>query len=156
MIYRGLTVDHVLDLTGRKLAERVADGDVGTAARGLLRSSDLEDTVDINFENNLEHRLTSPHGRDRCESELAQRGVILAVDTLALVHRELNSLLIIGNSGKGPMQVSMDGCGLCWRILGFGIWGSKFTKHKPLFNSWHCVSTRNDRSEDVALHSDTE
>lgn len=60
------TADHLLDLARGQLADRVADGDVGTAARRLLRGSHLEDTVDVNFENDLQNRLTGAHRRDWC------------------------------------------------------------------------------------------
>jgi hypothetical protein len=93
---RLLTVDHALNFTGRKLANRVGDGDVGTASGGLLSSSNLKDTVDIDLENNFENRVTSLHGRDWCESELSKGCVVLAVHTLTLVNRELNSLSIEG------------------------------------------------------------
>lgn len=52
-----LTADHVLDLAGRELAHRVGNGDVGTAARGLLCSSDLQDTVYVDLEHDLQDRL---------------------------------------------------------------------------------------------------
>lgn len=81
--------DHLLNLLGGELADRVGNGDVGAAAGGLLSGGDLEDTVDIDLEDNLENGLTSSHGRDGSKSELAQRGVVLAVDTLTLEDREL-------------------------------------------------------------------
>lgn len=86
-------VDHVLDLGGGELADGVGDGDVGAAAGGLLGGSDLEDTVDIDLEDNLEDGITSPHGRDRRKRELTQGGVVLAVYTLTLEHGELDGLL---------------------------------------------------------------
>jgi hypothetical protein len=58
MLCHALTTDHVLNLARRKLADGVGDGDVGTASRGLLSSSDLEDTVDIDLENNLENGIS--------------------------------------------------------------------------------------------------
>jgi hypothetical protein len=85
-----LTADHVLDLVRRELTDRVGDGDVSTAARGLLGSSDLEDTVDIDLEDDLENRFTSPHGRNWCQGEFTEGGVVLAVDTLALEDGELD------------------------------------------------------------------
>ena len=96
--------DHLLDLTAGELADRVGDGDVGAAARGLLGGSDLEDTVDVDLEDTLEDGLTSPHGRDGSKSELTQGCVVLAVDTLTLVDGELDSLLVVGNSGEGAIK----------------------------------------------------
>lgn len=53
-----LTIDHVLNLAGGKLSDRVGNGDVGTTTGGLLGSSDLKDTIDINLENNLKDGIT--------------------------------------------------------------------------------------------------
>jgi hypothetical protein len=66
------TADHLLNLARGQLADRVGDGDVSTAARGLLGGSDLEDTVDVDLKHTLEDGLASPHGRDGSKSELAQ------------------------------------------------------------------------------------
>ena len=120
-------LNHLLDLRGRELANGVGDGDVGGAAGGLLGGGDLEDTVDIDLEDDLEDGLTSLHGRDRSKSELAEGGVVLAVDTLTLVNGELNGLLVVGNSGEGAL---LDG--------------------------GHSLATGDDGGEDVALHGDTE
>lgn len=76
-----LTVDHVLNLSGRKLADRVGDGDVGGATGRLLSGGNLEDTVDIDLEDDLENGLASLHGRDRSKGEFTERSVVLAVDT---------------------------------------------------------------------------
>jgi hypothetical protein len=40
-------------------ADGVGDGDVGAAARGLLSSGDLQDTVDVDLEDDLKDGLTS-------------------------------------------------------------------------------------------------
>ena len=122
-----LTVDHALNLRGRELTNRVADGNVGAAARGLLGGSDLEDTVDVDLEDDLEDGLAGLHGRDGSEGELSERGVVLAVDTLTLEDGELHGLLHVGNSGEGPLLDGGDG-----------------------------LATRHDGREDVALHGDTE
>ena len=82
--------DHLLDLAGGELTDGVGDGDVGTSAGGLLSGGNLEDTVDVDLEDDLKDGLTSPHRRDRGKSELTQRGVVLAVDTLTLEDGELN------------------------------------------------------------------
>jgi hypothetical protein len=78
------TGDHVLDLVRRELANGVGDCDVGAAAGGLLSGGDLEDTVDVDLEDDLKDGLTSLHGRNRSEGELAQRGVIRTINSLAL------------------------------------------------------------------------
>mgnify|MGYP005988216605 CR=1 FL=1 len=96
--------DHLLDLSGGELTNRVGDGDVGAAARGLLGGSDLEDTVDVDLEDTLKDGLTGTHGGDRSKGEFTQGGVVLAVDTLTLIDRELNGLLVVGNSGESTLK----------------------------------------------------
>jgi hypothetical protein len=92
---RQLTLDHLLNLSGGELADGVGDGDVGSAARGLLSGGDLKDTVDINLEDNLKGGLSSSHRGNRSQCELAERGVVSAVGTLTLVHGELNGGLVV-------------------------------------------------------------
>jgi NAD-specific glutamate dehydrogenase len=99
-----LTVDHGLNLGRRELANRVGDGDVGCAARSLLGSSNLEDTVDIDLEDDFQNGIAGFHGRDGSKSELAQRRVVLAVDTLSLVDGKLHGLLVIDDCGERPLQ----------------------------------------------------
>lgn len=84
-----LTVDHVLNLHRRKLADGVADGDVCSTSRSLLGGSDLQDAVHVDFEDNFKDSLTSLHGRNWCKSELAEGCVVFAVDTFTLEDREL-------------------------------------------------------------------
>lgn len=119
--------DHVLDLSGGELADSVGDGDVGGAAGRLLGGGNLEDTVDVDLEDDLESGITSLHGRDRSKGEFTERGVVSAVGTLTLEDGELDGLLVVDDSGEGAL---LDG--------------------------GHGLATRNDRSEDVTLHGDTE
>lgn len=101
----GGVVDHVLDVCGRELANGVGDGDVGAAAGGLLGGGDLEDTVDVDLEDDLEDGITSLHGRDGSKGELSEGGVVLAVDTLTLEDGELDGLLVVGNCGECPLCI---------------------------------------------------
>lgn len=65
----------------------------------LIRSgSDLEDTVDIDLEDDLKDGLASLHGRDRSKGELSEGGVVVAANTLTLEDRELNGLLVVSGS----------------------------------------------------------
>ena len=89
----GGVVDHVLDVGGRELTNGVGDGDVGAAAGGLLGGGDLQDTVDVDLEDDLKDGITSLHGRDGSKGELSEGGVVLAVDTLTLEDGELDGLL---------------------------------------------------------------
>ena len=103
-------VDHLLNLGGGELADRVADGNVGAAAGGLLSGSDLQDTVDVDLEDTLKDGLTSAHGRDGSQGEFTERGVVLAVDTLSLEHRELNCLLVVGDSSESAVKRLLANC----------------------------------------------
>jgi hypothetical protein len=87
-----------------QLANGVGDGDVGAASRGLLGGGNLEDTVDVDLEDDLEDGLTSLHGRNRSQGKFTQGSVVLAVDTLTLEDGELNGLLVVGNGGEGPID----------------------------------------------------
>jgi hypothetical protein len=121
-----LTVDHLLDFRGRKLTNGVGDSDVGATAGGLLSGGDLQDTVHVDLEHTLQSSLTGSHGGDGSQGELSERGVISAVGTLTLVDRELDSSLVVHNSGEGTLLDGRDG-----------------------------LATGNDGSEDVALHGNT-
>lgn len=59
----------------------------------LLGGGNLEDTVDVDLEDDLEDGITSLHGRDGSKGELSEGGVVLAVDTLTLENGELDGLL---------------------------------------------------------------
>lgn len=102
------TVNHLVDLGAGKLANSVGDSDVGGAARGLLSGGNLQDTVDVNLEDTLESGLTGAHGRKGSKSELAQGGVVSTVGTLTLVDGELDSALVVDNSGEGALLDSGD------------------------------------------------
>lgn len=121
-----LTLNHLLNLGAGELADGVGDGDVGTAARGLLSGGNLQDTVDVDLENTLQSGLTGTHRRDRSESELAQGSVVGTVSTLTLVDGELDSGLVVNDSGKGTLLDGRDG-----------------------------LATGDDRGKDVTLHGDT-
>lgn len=121
------TVDHSLDLGAGELADSVGDGDVGAAAGRLLGGSDLQDTVDVDLEDNFKGGITSLHWWDGREGELSEGGVVLAVSTFTLVDRELDGLLVVDNSGEGTL---LDG--------------------------WDSLATGDDGSEDVTLHGNTE
>jgi len=74
--------DHLLDLTTAELTDGVGDGDVGAAAGGLLGGGDLEDTIDVHLEDDLENGVASLHRGDRRKGEFAEGGIVFAVDTL--------------------------------------------------------------------------
>ena len=103
----GSIVNHLLNLGGTELSDSVADGDVGTAAGGLLSGSDLENTVDVDLEDDLENGLTSPHGWDGCECEFSERGVVLAVGAFTLAV----GVLIVFENRKEESSLTTQGTG---------------------------------------------
>ena len=122
-----LTLNHLLNLSAGQLADSVGDGDVGTAAGALLSGGNLQDTVDVDLEDTLKSGLTSAHGRNGSQSELAEGGVVSTVGTLTLVDRELDGALVVDNGGEGTLLDGGDG-----------------------------LTTVDNGGEDVALHGDTE
>ena len=98
-----LTANHVLDLTRGELANGVGDGDIRTTSRCLFSSSDLENAIHVDLENDLENGVTSLHRRYWCKGKFTQRGVVLAVDTLALEHWKLHGLLVICNGSESSV-----------------------------------------------------
>ncbi|KAH3659726.1 hypothetical protein OGATHE_005771 [Ogataea polymorpha] len=119
-------VNHLLNLGGGQSTDRVGDGDVGRSASGLLDGSDLQNSVGVDLENGLQNWLSSWHWWDVLEVELTQKGVLGTVDSLTLVHWELDGGLVILDSGESS---SLDG------------WNSGVS-----WNNW---------SKDVTLHSNT-
>ncbi|KAI6875793.1 Heat shock protein [Hortaea werneckii] len=94
------------------------------------------------------------------QRELAERGVVLAVNTLTLEHRELDCLLVIGDGGESPLWKKDE--------LGQGVPSChenareetriQMTPHSHLATAARdSVATRDDRTRiNVALHGDTE
>jgi hypothetical protein len=117
----------LLNVGSGELSNGVGDGDVGGTSGGLLGGGDLQDSVGVNLEDDLEDGLTSLHGRDGGKGELSEGGVVLAVNTLSLEDGELNSGLVVGNSGEGALLQGGDS-----------------------------GSTGNDGGEDVTLHGNSE
>lgn len=72
----GGVVDHLLDLGAAELTDGVGNGDVGGAARALLGGGDLQDTVDVDLEDNLKDGLTGAHRWDWSKGELSEGGVV--------------------------------------------------------------------------------
>ena len=116
----------LLDVGGGKLSDRVGDGNVGGAASGLLSGGDLEDSVGVDLEDNLEDGITSLHGRDGGKGELSEGGVVLAVDALSLEDGELHGGLVVGDGGEST-----------------------------LLQGRNSGTAGNDGGENVALHGDT-
>jgi hypothetical protein len=129
-------LNHLLDLRRGKLSNRVGNGDVGGTSSGLLSGGDLEDTVDVDLEDDLKDGLTSLHWWDRGKGELSEGGVILAVDTLSLVDWELNGGLVVGNSGEGSLLDGWDG------LTTGDDWGEDVTLHGNTKGKWDDIQEK--------------
>jgi len=120
-------LNHLVDLGRRQAADRVGNGDVCLAARRLVLSRDLEQTVGVDLECADELGLASRLGRNAGKLKLAEKPVLLARHTLALVDGEGDGGLVVLNGGEGSGLVGRNG-----RVSG------------------------HDDTEDVTLHGDTE
>jgi hypothetical protein len=89
-------VDHALDLLLRETALVVRDGDaVGLPGR-LVRGGDVENTVRVDVERDLDLRDTAGRRRNAGELELAEEVVVLRARTLALEHLDEHAGLVVG------------------------------------------------------------
>merc|ERR550514_157279 len=77
--------DHLLDLLFRQATLVVRDRDLLSVARALVLGADVEDTVRVDLEGDLNLRLTTRRRGDARHVELAQLVVVLRHRTLALV-----------------------------------------------------------------------
>merc|ERR1719460_2254514 len=87
--------DHLLDLLLRQTALVVRDGDLLSVARALVLGADVEDTVRVDLEGNLNLRLATRRRGDARHVELAQLVVVLRHRTLTLVHRDGHGRLVV-------------------------------------------------------------
>jgi hypothetical protein len=120
-------LDHLRDFLRRETANRVLDGDLSLAARGLVLSGDLEETVGVNLEGAEKLGLATGHGGDARKLELAEQAVVLAGKALTLEDGEGDGGLVVLDGGEDTRLVGGDG----------GVAGENDT-------------------EDVTLHGDTE
>ena len=101
--------------------------DLCLAARCAVLRGDLEQTVRVELKGCHELSLATRHRGNASELKLAKQAVVAALRTLALVHREGDSRLVVLDSREDTGLVGGDGS-----VTGY------------------------DDAEDVALHGDTE
>merc|ERR1719333_33004 len=92
--------DHALDLLLGQAALLGGDGDLLRLAGTSVLGGDLEHAVSIDLEGNLDLGHTTGCGRDTVELEFAQQVIVLGHGTLALVHLDHHSRLVVLVRGK--------------------------------------------------------
>jgi hypothetical protein len=103
-------IDHALDLLLRQTALVVGDGDAVRLAGCLVGGRDVENTVGVNVESDLDLRNTTRSGRDTGEFELAEKVVVLGARTLTLVHLDEHTGLVVGVCRERLGLFGGDGC----------------------------------------------
>merc|ERR1719517_412940 len=101
--------DHSFDFLLGKPSLVIGDRDLVLLASGLVSSGDVEDTVGVNVEGHFDLGNTSRSRRNASEIELAQIVVVLGHGTLALVHLDRHSGLVVTVGGEGLGLLGGDG-----------------------------------------------
>ncbi|EER32683.1 heat shock protein SSB1 [Candida tropicalis MYA-3404] len=125
--------DHLFNFFSRQSTNRVGDSNVSRSTSGFFNGSDFQDTVSINFKDSFQDWFTGLHWWDVLQVEFTQQGVFRTVDTFTLVDWELNSGLVVSNSGEGS---SLDGwdSGVSWNN-----WGKNVTLHSNTKRQWNNI-----------------
>ena len=93
-------LDHTLDLLRRQAALLVGDRNRLRFARSLVCGGNLEDTIGVNLERDLNLRHTTGSGGNTGELELAEQVVVLGQRAFTLKHLDEYSGLIIRGGGE--------------------------------------------------------
>merc|ERR1719192_2860000 len=101
--------DHSFDFFLGKPSLVVGDRDLVLLAGGLVSSRHVEDTVGVNIEGHFDLGNASRGRRNASEIKLAQIVVVLGHGTLALVHLDRHSGLVVAVGGEGLRLLGGDG-----------------------------------------------
>lgn len=102
-------VDHLLDVLLGKSALVVGDGDLVLFASGLVTGRDVEDTVGIDVEGDLDLGDTSWGWGDLGEIELAEDVVVLGHGSFTFEDLDEDTGLVVGVGGEGLGLLGGDG-----------------------------------------------
>merc|ERR1719452_327630 len=102
-------VNHPLDFLLRKTALIVCDGDLVLLASRLVAGRDIEDTVGVNVEGDLNLGNTPGSRRDTGQVELAEEVVVFGHGPLSLVHLDGDGGLVVAVGGEGLGLLGRDG-----------------------------------------------
>jgi hypothetical protein len=100
--------NHRLDLLVRE-TRRGSNGDRLVLVGGLVLGRDVDDTVGVNVERDLDLGDTLGRGRDSDELEVAEHLVVADKLTLALEHLDLDGGLAVSGSREGLRLLGRDG-----------------------------------------------
>eukprot|EP01084_Bolivina_argentea_P109174 195131_1 len=98
--------DHALDVALGEAALVVGDGDGGRLAAALLLSGDVEDTVGVDVEGDLDLGDATGRGRDADEVELAHHLVVSGHLALSLEDLDADLGLVVG---RGRVRLGLLG-----------------------------------------------
>ena len=93
----------------RKLTLVVGDGDLVFTSGGLLTGRDVQDTVGIDVEGDLDLWHAAGCGWDAGQLELSEQIVVLGHGTLSLVDLDQYTGLVVGVGGEGLSGLGGDG-----------------------------------------------
>jgi len=102
-------VDHLLDVLLGKSALVVGDGDLVFFASGFVTGRDVEDTVGIDVEGDLDLGDTSWGWGDLGEVELAEDVVVLGHGSFTFEDLDEDTGLVVGVGGEGLRLLGGDG-----------------------------------------------
>ena len=101
-------LDHAVDLLLGETALVVGDGDGLGLASALVGGADLEDSIGIEVESNLNLGNTTGRGRDVGQLELAEHVVVLGHRALTLEHLDQDGGLVVGGSREDLRLAGRD------------------------------------------------
>ena len=99
---------HLLDVLLGETTNVVCNGDLLGLSCGLISSADVEDTVGINVEGDLNLGGAARSRGDAPEVELAEHMVIFGHLTLTFVNLDVNTWLVVSASGEGLLLLGRD------------------------------------------------
>jgi len=101
--------DHAFDLLLGETALVIGDGNTVGFAGSLVRCRDIQDTIGINIEGDLDLWHTTGCRRDARELELAEQVVVLGAGTLTLIDLDEYTGLVVGVGGESLRLLRGDG-----------------------------------------------
>jgi len=102
-------LDHTLDFLGAKTALVVGDGNALALTGALVTSADLENTVGVELERDLNLRNTTRSGRDTGKLELAELVVVLGHGTLTLEDLDQDNGLVVSGGRENLRLLGGNG-----------------------------------------------
>merc|ERR1711890_89012 len=102
-------IDHALNLFLGQSALVVGNGNLVLLTSRLVGGRDVQDTISIDVEGNLNLRNTTGCRRDSGQVELAEVMVILGHGPLTLIHLDGDSWLVVAVGGEGLGLLGRDG-----------------------------------------------